>query len=109
MTDPLLVRNQPALRTATRRRWLVPGAILGAVAVGMLAACLALRPVAPLVGIGLVAASYLAMVIASVATRSVRRRSLALAWLMGTMALVSLGSLVVVVLLVASEGSAAGG
>jgi len=96
--DPTLVRNQPALRTPRRRRWLVPGGVLAAVAIGMLAATLQLERALPMIGIILVVAIYLAMLIVAVAVHQPRRRDAAFAWLMVAMTLAALVVLALVVL-----------
>ncbi len=98
MVDPQLVRNQPAIRSGRRRRWLLPAAVIAALAVGMLAWCLVLRPVVAMVGIALVIAFYAAMAIVAFAIPEVRRRNVVLAWLMWTMAIVAVGSLIAVVI-----------
>lgn len=94
--DPLEVRNQPALWSGGRRRWLIPAAALGAVAVVMLAMTLSLQILIPWSGIVLTVALYLAMVGCAVWVRDVRRRNLAFAWLMGAMAFVPLFALTLV-------------
>lgn len=96
--DPTWVRNQPALNTTRRRWWLVPGAILAAVAIGMLITTLELQTFVPSVGILLVLACYIAMLVAAVRIDEPRRRSVTFAWLMAAMTVAALGSLSLVVL-----------
>jgi len=90
------VRNQPALREGGRARWLVPGAILGAVAIGMLVVTMQRQAGESLVGIVIVAALYAAMLVCAWAVRSRRARNLTLAWLMLGMAIAALGVLLIV-------------
>ena len=96
--DPMLIRNQPALRTPRRRRWLVPGAILAVVAIGMLAWTLQLQILLPWTGIVLVAGCYLGMLIVAAVVPDPRRRDRAFAWLMGGMTVAALAALSLIVL-----------
>lgn len=102
--DPTAIRNQPALRGSGRARWLIPAALLGVVAVVMLAMTLSLQIIIPSAGIVLTVACYLAMLGCAVWMRDVRRRNLAFAWLMGAMAFFPLLALVLVTM-----GEARGG
>jgi len=95
-TDPLAIRNQPALWTGRRRRWLVPALVLCVVAVTMLAATLSLQVIIPWAGIVLMVALYLAMLGCAVWVRDTHARNLAFAWLMGGMAAVPTLALVLV-------------
>lgn len=95
--DPTLVRNQPALRTPHRRRWLIPGTILAAVAIGMLAWTLQLQILLPWTGIILVAACYIAMLVVATTVREPRRRDRAFAWLMAGMTFAALLALTLIV------------
>jgi len=99
----LLVRNQPALRTGSRRRWLLPAGAVAAVAIGMLVTCYGLQRTFATVGIGLVVALFLAMAACSVAIESIPRRNLVLAWLLGAMAFAAVGALFAVLLSVAGR------
>ncbi|NQX37184.1 hypothetical protein [Herbiconiux sp. VKM Ac-2851] len=94
--DPTLVRNQTALQQGRRRRWLIPGGILAAIILGLLAAALTLEVFIPTIGIIVAGALFVGMVIVSVAVPSPRLRNRVLAGLMGAMAL---SGLVVLVLL----------
>lgn len=96
-TDPTLVRNQPAIRVARRRWWLVPGGIVAGLAIVLLVAALSLQLVIPLTGIVFVAVIYTAMLISAVAVRSIGKRNTTLASLFITMAVVA--ALIFVVLL----------
>ena len=96
--DPTWVRNQPALSTPRRRWWLVPGAILAAVAIGMLVTTLELQTFVPTVGVILVLACYISMLVVAVRIDDPRRRSVTFAWLMAAMTVSALGSLTLVVL-----------
>ena len=98
--DPTLVRNQPALRSARRRIWLIPAAILAAIGVAMLAATLTIAMVAPIVGIALIVGLYAAMCLVADSVRDARRRNIAFAWLMVGLAVVPVVALALVVLTV---------
>jgi len=97
-TDPLRVRDQPALWTATRRRWLVPAGILAIVAIAMLAATLSLQVAVPVLGIAAVIVLYIVMILCGMLVRDAHRRNLAFAWLMSAIAVVAVVALIAVVL-----------
>jgi len=84
--DPTLLRNQPAIRTGSRRRWLIPGGAVAAVAVGLLVAALSLQLVVPVVGIVLIGGLYAAMLVCAWAIPPLPRRNAVLAWLFVSMA-----------------------
>ncbi|WEG07824.1 hypothetical protein PU630_11280 [Microbacterium horticulturae] len=84
--DPTQVTAQPALTGSTGRRWLIWGALLGAVALVVLGLLVQVEPVTALIGCGLVVLLYIAMVVVRVAVRPHRARLLTLAWLLGAMA-----------------------
>ena len=96
--DPTAIRNQPALWSASRARWLIPAALLGAVAIVMLAMTLPLQIIIPAAGIILTVACYFAMLGCAIWMHDTHRRNLAFAWLMGAMAFVALTALVVVMI-----------
>ncbi|MBO9627709.1 MAG: hypothetical protein J7484_15220 [Microbacterium sp.] len=97
-TDPLAIRNQPALWEGRRRRWLVPAGVLCLVAVAMLAATLTMQIIIPWSGIVLTVGLYLTMVGCAIWVRDAHRRNLAFAWLMGAMAIVPALALVLITL-----------
>jgi hypothetical protein len=90
MTDPTQVRSQPALTSSTGLIWILLGAVLAAVCIGVLLALVALQPVIAWVGIALVAVLFVAMVVTRFAVRHGRRRLTAMASFFGAMALVTL-------------------
>jgi threonine/homoserine/homoserine lactone efflux protein len=92
-TDPTRVRDQPAIRSGRRRAWLVPAGLLAGITIGLLVAALGLEMRIAAVGIVATAVLYAAMLAVAVAVRPVRSRNVALAWLMILMAVVALGSL----------------
>ncbi|MBM7411527.1 uncharacterized membrane protein YhaH (DUF805 family) [Clavibacter michiganensis] len=96
--DPTRVRDQPAIRTARRRQWLVPAGLMAGLTVGLLVAALRLETAIPLTGIVATALLYLAMVVVAATVRTARIRNLAFASLMGLIALVALGSLLLLLL-----------
>lgn len=88
--DPTKVTAQPALTHSTGRRWLVWGAVLAAVALVVLGFLVPVEPVTAITGAALVVLLYVAMVIVRVTVSSVHGRLLALAWLLGAMAVAAL-------------------
>ncbi|OUE22306.1 hypothetical protein BFL36_10265 [Clavibacter michiganensis] len=92
-SDPTRVRDQPAIRSGRRRAWLVPAGLLAGITIALLAASLSFATAVPVVGITATAVLYAAMVVVAVAVRPVRARNGALAWLMILIAVVALGSL----------------
>ena len=91
--DSTRVRNQPAIRSGTRRRWLMPAGLLAAITVALLIAALCLQAGVAAFGIVAVTALYLAMIVVGAVVRDIRSRNIALAWLMIALALSSLGAL----------------
>ncbi len=96
--DPQRVRDQPALWTGTRRRWLLPTGLMAVVAIAMLLLTLSLQFAVPVLGIGLIVALYLIMVVCAIVMRDARQRNLAFAWLMSGIAVVAVVALGVVLL-----------
>ncbi|RII90798.1 hypothetical protein [Clavibacter californiensis] len=96
--DPTRVRDQPAIRIGRRRQWLVPAGLMAGITVGLLVAALGLETVIPLAGITATALLYLAMLVVAAAVSTARIRNLAFAWLMGIIAVVALGSLLLLLL-----------
>jgi len=92
----MAIRNQPALRGGTRRRWLLPAGLLGAVAIVMLGMTLSLQILIPWAGIILTVGLYVIMLACAIWVRDVRRRNLAFAWLMGAIAFVPALALVLI-------------
>ncbi|WP_414172091.1 hypothetical protein [Clavibacter tessellarius] len=92
-SDPTRVRDQPAIRSGRRRAWLVPAGLLAGITIALLAASLSFATTVPVVGIAATAVLYAAMVVVAIAVRPVRARNAALAWLMILIAVVALGSL----------------
>lgn len=99
--DPTLVRNQPAIRVARRRWWLVPGGIVAVLAIGLLVAALSLQIAIPLIGIVFIAVIYTAMLVSAVAVRSIGKRNATLAALFVTMAVIA--AIIFIVLLNVEE------
>lgn len=94
--DPTAIRNQPALWSPSRARWLIPAALLGAVAIIMLGMTLSLQIIVPSAAIILTIAFYLIMVACAIWMHDVHRRNIAFAWLMGAMAFFPVLALVLV-------------
>lgn len=91
--DPTRVRDQPALRGGAPARWLVPTALLGAVAIALLVLTLPIAPVVAWVGIALQVGLFVSMAICAAVLPAGRRRGYALAILMIGMAVAALVSL----------------
>ncbi|SFN49840.1 hypothetical protein [Mycetocola miduiensis] len=96
MTDPTRVRSQPALTSSTGMIWILLGAILAAVCIGVLLALVALQPVIAWVGITLVAVLLVAMVVIRFTVRQGPRRLTAMASFFGAMALITLVCVVMI-------------
>ncbi|MBM7025113.1 hypothetical protein [Clavibacter zhangzhiyongii] len=92
-TDPTRVRDQPAIRTGRRRAWLVPAGLLAGITIALLVAARSLEAGIAVTGIVATAVFYAAMLVVAVAVRPVRARNVASAWLMILIAVVALGSL----------------
>jgi len=103
MVDTLIKHQAAELPWTSRRSWLVPGAALTAIFSWMFVVGLALQPVLPYIGIGLVVACYAAMIVASVMIHGREQRSNVLAWLMGAMATSAVVVLVVVLVMEADR------
>ncbi|WP_043673908.1 hypothetical protein [Clavibacter michiganensis] len=91
--DPTRVRDQPAIRSGRRRAWLVPAGLLAGIAIALLVAGLGLAAGIAATGIVATAVLYAAMLVVAVAVRRVRTRNVLFAWLMILIAVVALGSL----------------
>ncbi len=89
-SDPTRMTTQPALTTSTGRRWLVWGGVLAGVAFAILAVLAVTRVPAVWGACAVIVVFYLAMVIVRLTVTSRRARLIALAWLMGAMAVVAL-------------------
>jgi len=94
--DPTRVTAQPALTESTGRRWLIWGAVLGALALVVLGLLVPVEPVTALTGCTLVVLIYIAMVVVRVAVHPRRARLLTLAWLLGAMAVCALACVLLV-------------
>jgi hypothetical protein len=80
------VTSQPALRQGAAARWLVPSAVLAAIAVVLFVLALQLQVVLPVIGIVYVVAMWVAMLIVSRGPGTAARRNRSLAWFMGALA-----------------------
>jgi len=94
--DPTAIRNQPALWAPGRARWLIPAALLGAVAILMLGMTLSLQILIPWAGIILTVLLYALMVACAIWMRDAHRRNIAFAWIMGAMAFFPVLALVLI-------------
>ncbi|RFA17447.1 hypothetical protein B7R22_00105 [Subtercola boreus] len=94
--DPTKVTSQPSLTTSTGRIWLVVGGLFALIAAVMLFALMSFAPHGlAAVALVIVVLLYVAMVITQLLTRRGRPRLGILAALMILMALVALGSVLV--------------
>lgn len=96
--DPTLVRNQNALRRGRRRQWLVPGGLLALVVVVLLVLALDIQVAVPAAAIGVTVALYLAMLVVAGTVKSVGARNKVFAALMAAIAVVGLGSFLLLIL-----------
>jgi hypothetical protein len=96
MSDPTRVRSQPSLTSSTGLIWIVLGAILAAICVGVLLALVPLQPVTAWVGLTVVVVLFAAMVVLRFAVRRGTRRLTAMASVFGAMALVTLVCVVLI-------------
>ena len=94
--DPTKVSNQPSLTTSTGRIWLVVGGLFALIALVMLFFLLPFTPHGLAAGaMAAVVLLYAAMIVTQLLTRRGRPRLGILAALMITMAVVSLGAVLV--------------
>lgn len=84
--SPTDVTSQPALRQGAASRWLVPSAVLAAIAVVLFVLALQLQLLLPVIGIVYVVAMWVAMLIVSRRPDTAARRNRSLAWFMGALA-----------------------
>lgn len=103
MTEPELrsdtrMGEQPALRSSSGRSWLIMGALMMVVCVGVLVFLSSRQPMTGYIGAGVVVVLYAGMVIAAIAIRNLRTRLVALAVLLIGMALTALGFVLAIML-----------
>jgi Flp pilus assembly protein TadB len=89
-SDPTRVTEQPALTTSSGRLWMIVGTLFAIVALVVLGFLTTVQPVVALTGCVLVVALYIAMLIVRLRVPAQRSRLVALAWLLATMAAISL-------------------
>ena len=95
-TDPTRVTAQPALTTSDGREWLLVGAALAAISLAVLLPLSGMHAGVALTGAGIVLLILIAMGVVRAAVPARRPRLIALAALLGGMALVALGAVLVV-------------
>jgi hypothetical protein len=98
-SDPTRVRNQAALRTSRGREWIVVGALLSAICLGVLALQVTLEPLLAVSGALAVIAIFVAMIIVRVTVSPLRRRLVVLAVLL---TLIALSTFVTLLLILAA-------
>ncbi len=86
MPQPTDVTAQPALQKGASSRWLVPSAILAAIAVALFVWAFSLQLLLPIIGIVYVVVMWVVMLLVSRAPGDVRMRNRRLAWFMGALA-----------------------
>lgn len=84
--DPTDLTNQRSLQHGAVSRWLVPSAVLAAVAVVLYALAFQLQLILPLIGILFAVGMWLAMLLVSRRPGDIRARNRTLAWMMGGLA-----------------------
>jgi len=106
--DPTSLRNQPAMREGSEKRWLIAGGILLVVAGTVFAFLMPLQFASAGMALALLVAGYLAMITSAIYIRSPRAKSMTLAWLMGAMALSAVIGLIVLIALEWAAGVSSG-
>jgi hypothetical protein len=96
MTDPTRVRSQPSLTSSSGLIWIVLGAILATICVGVLLALVPLEPVTAWIGLVLVVVLFAALIGIRLAVRPGPHRLTAMASTFGGMALVTLVCVVMI-------------
>lgn len=94
--DPTRVTAQPALTTSDGKEWLLIGAVLAAISLAVLLPLSGMHAGVALTGAGGVLLLLLAMGVVRAAVPARRPRLIALAVLLGAMALVALGAVLIV-------------
>jgi len=84
--EPTAWSNQSALQRGSARMWLVPATVLAVVAVAQFAFSLTLQLVLPVIGIVFTVAMWTVILVVGRRGGDPRRRNVALAWLMGGLA-----------------------
>jgi hypothetical protein len=84
--DPTDLTNQPALQHGASSRWLVPSAVLAAVAIVLFCFAFQLQIVLPIIGIVYVVVMWLVMFAVSRRVTDIRDRNRRLAWFMAALA-----------------------
>ena len=105
MPQPTDVTAQLALQRGASSRWLVPSAVLAAIAIVLFVWAFSLQLILPIIGIVYVVVMWLVMLLVSRAPGEPRTRNRRLAWFMGALAvgalLVFLGIYIVEIMRVA--------
>ncbi|MFP3466518.1 hypothetical protein [Leifsonia sp. SIMBA_070] len=94
--DPTRVREQPALTTSSGREWLLLGGLLALVSLAVLLPLSGMHPDIALVGAGVVLLLLIGMGVVRAAVPRRRARLVTLAVLFGAMAVVALGTVLLV-------------
>jgi hypothetical protein len=106
--DPTSLRNQPAMRAGSEKRWLIAGGILLVVAGTIFAFLMPLQFASAGMALSLLVAGYLAMIVSAIFIRSARAKSMTLAWLMAAMGTSAVIGLVVLIALEWAAGASSG-
>ena len=106
--EPTSLRNQPALRAGSSKRWLVAGGILLVVAGAIFAFLMPLQFASAGMALAILVGGYLAMIVSALVIRSPRAKSITLAWLMGAMGIAAVIGLVILVALEWAAGASSG-
>ena len=106
--DPTSLRNQPAMRAGSEKRWLIAGGILLIVAGPIFAFLMPLQFASAGMALSLLVAGYLAMILSAIFIQSARAKSMTLAWLMAAMGISAVIGLVVVIALEWAAGASSG-
>ncbi|WP_109211073.1 MULTISPECIES: hypothetical protein [Microbacterium] len=83
--DPTDLSNQPALRAGAPSRWIVPAAVLAAVAIALYCFAFQLQIILPIIGIVYVIVVWVVMFVTARRGGDGKSTNRRLAWLMGAM------------------------
>lgn len=106
--EPTSLRNQPAMREGSEKRWLITGGILLVVAGAIFAFLMPVQFASAGMALAILVVGYLAMIVSAVVIRSPRAKSVTLAWLMAAMGIAAVIGLVVLVALEWAAGASSG-
>ncbi len=90
------IGEQPSLRTSSGRSWLIVGALMTVISVGVLFAVTSQQPLIGFLGAGIIAVLFALMVVVSLVVRHLRARLVTLAVLLAAIAATALAFMFVI-------------